>query len=109
MAHSMSVLLTFKTCVDATFIIDDKYVSINHDISELLFHFASENKCSNKRVTTCHIQGDLDCIIKDDDAFNKDWISLGAGDVNFSFYVPVDNEHCISNTMSCLIVRQHKQ
>ena len=61
------VLLTFKICVDTTFTIGDKYVYINHDISEFLFHFISENNCSNKCVTTHHIQGDSDCSIKEED------------------------------------------
>ena len=109
MVPLVCVLLTFKICGDATFIIDDKYVHIHHDISELLFHFISENNCSNKCVTTYHIQGDSDCNIEEeDDALNKDWNSLHAADVNFSSYIPVDNKHCISST-SCPIVKQQEQ
>jgi hypothetical protein len=79
-APLVCVLLTFKICVDATFIIDDKYVYINHDISELLFHFISDNNWSNKCVTT---QGNSDCsIAEEDDALKKDWISLCVEDVN---------------------------
>jgi hypothetical protein len=108
-APLVCVLLTFKICVDATFI-DDKYVYINHDILELFFNFISENNCSNKCVTTYHIQGDSDCSIEeDDDALSEDWISLCAEDVNFSSYISVDDEHCISSTMSCPIVRQQEQ
>jgi hypothetical protein len=110
MAPLVCVLLTFKICVDATFIIDDKYVYISHDISELLFQFISENNCSNKYVTTYHIRGNSDCSIKDDDdALNKDWISLCAEGVNFSSYISVDTKHCVSSMMSCPIVRQQEQ
>jgi len=110
MAPLVCVLLTFKICVDATFIIDDKYVYINHDISELLFHFISENNCSNKCVTTYHIHGDSDCSIKEDnDALNEDCMSLCAEGVSFSSYVSVDNKHCVSSMMRCPIVRQQEQ
>jgi len=57
--------------------------------------------------TTYHIQGDCS-IEEEDDALNKDWISLRAEDVNFSSYISVD-EHYISSMMSCLIVRQQEQ
>ena len=109
MAPLVCVLLTFKNFVDNTFIIDDKYVYINHDISEFLFHFISENNCSNRCATTYHIQGDSDCSIEEDDALNKDQISLHAEDVNFSSCISVDNEHYICSKMSCPIVRQQEQ
>jgi len=48
-------------------------------------------------------------VEEEDDALNEDWISLSAEDVNFSSYISVDNEHCISNTMSCPVVRQQEQ
>jgi len=57
--------------------------------------------------TTYHIQGDCS-IEEEDDALNKDWISLRAEDVNFSSYISVD-EHYISSMMSSLIVRQQEQ
>lgn len=107
---ALLVSLRFKICVYATFIIGDKCVSINHDISELFFHFICESNFSNKCITKYHIQGDSDCSIQEeDDAFNEEWISLDAEDVNFSSCISADNECSISSTISCLIVRWQGQ